>query len=640
MKRKLRVNLDLIEDSPCGVFQNGDGCVQLGSLSVSPHGIAHLHTSFSISAKDLVLFPEKGRQLLGKGSGGYVWRALDRRSGKLVALKEVRITSSQREKELAKELEALFGDLSGANESSGEKDGNVNGSPLCFPHIVDFFGAFIHEGAVWIVLECMDGSLSSLPFPAPPSVVSSITRQVVRGLQYLHEHRHCIHRDIKPGNVLFREDGVVKLSDFGISSHLDGEGDKAHTFVGTLVYMSPERLKGEEHSYAADIWSLGLLVAEMALGCSPYASLFSPKPKGNTARPVRRTTEQLFWKLLQHLSDNNANPVVPLPPTVDPRLSAFVHACLQKDPAHRPNCATLLCHPFLALHPPEEDARIVQEWIREHPAQLPSMELPLFSSLRFETCSANAGSNTERTDCSGRPTCAEGRMSSERRRRSGERRGHGWKEDTESPWEGMTEGSTVAANAEGKKNVDSQSEANCKDDSTADPTRPPSSLVLPSTVESRQRRCPFFQTLFPHHTNTDSTRIPTAQEEVSSGRDAREGTSLIHENMVKEGRMNVEHSSFPDGVTSPLRGMHKPYPTNVNNSSKKEEVRRKDTKKSTGGSPPAERVTACCPLSHASSPSTVLPLPLTSERRRTNLDDALEQLVESNRNCVASLGSK
>lgn len=631
MKKKLRVNLDVIKDSPCGAFQNSDGCVQLGSLSVSPHGITYLNTSFPISAKDLVLCPEKGRQLLGKGSGGLVWRALDRRSGKHVALKEVRITSGQREKELTMELEALFEDFRGARKSNEGKGESGNENSLCFPHIVEFLGAFIHEGAVWIVLECMDGSLSSLPFPAPPSVVSSITRQVVRGLQYLHEQRHCIHRDIKPGNVLFRDDGVVKLSDFGISSHLGGEGDKAHTFVGTLAYMSPERLKGEEHSYAADIWSLGLVVAEMALGCSPYASLFSPHQKdGKTARSVRHTTEQLFWKLLQHVSDSNDSPVVTLPSTTDSRLIAFVEVCVQKDAAKRPTCAELLCHPFLALHPEEEDARVVQEWILKHPPPLPFIEaLPSFSSLHAEKCHSDLPSPVE---CSS--------MSFERRRESGECP-HGSTEDTESPEDGVKEGKSIPGNAERPTIVDSQPATQSKDGIRADPACSSSFPLLSSSVDRRQRRCPFFQTLFPHDGNGDGTSIPTAQENVSPGRNANElETSHPYESIGTDGNTKVECASFAAVGTSSLRVPPNASTTSVQRAGK-DEVRRRDKKRGTGGSPPAERVTMCCPFSHAvSSPSTMLPLSLASDSQKTSLDDALEHLVESNRHGVVSSGSK
>lgn len=377
--------MDLIKDYNGGVHETTGGSVQLGSLSVTPDGVHSLTFSYGISAKDVTLVPEKDRQLLGKGAGGFVWRAIHKSTGNAVAVKEVRITSPQREKEIKLELEALLGEDSNrphvnrvsetpsGSSSGSSNNNNSGGSPIMgrSPHIVDFFGAFYHEGSVFMVLECMDGSLDRLPFPAPPPILASIARQIVLGLRYLHEERHVIHRDIKLSNVLFYQTGQVKLSDFGISSHLAGNEDNTHTFVGTLTYMSPERLKGEEHSYAADIWSLGLITAEMALGANPYQPLFQ---KGDTkysscssSPRCRRTTEQLFWKLLQHLSEENLDPVVELPPTMDPHLVQFIEACLQKDPAKRPKCEALLQHPFLDLvQPEEEDPTRFQEWIAQH----------------------------------------------------------------------------------------------------------------------------------------------------------------------------------------------------------------------------------------------------------------------------------
>ena len=63
-----------------------------------------------------------------------------------------------------------------------------------------------------------------------------------------------MHRDIKPDNILINKKGFVKLTDFGISTQFKGdETEKARTFVGTLTYMSPERMEGQKYSFSADI---------------------------------------------------------------------------------------------------------------------------------------------------------------------------------------------------------------------------------------------------------------------------------------------------------------------------------------------------------------------------------------------------
>ena len=80
-----------------------------------------------------------------------------------------------------------------------------------------------------------------------------------------------MHRDIKPDNILLNKKGQVKVTDFGISKQYGGdETAKAKTFVGTLTYMSPERMEGETYSYAGDIWSVGIMLIETITGKFPF----------------------------------------------------------------------------------------------------------------------------------------------------------------------------------------------------------------------------------------------------------------------------------------------------------------------------------------------------------------------------------
>merc|ERR1719261_1871800 len=95
----------------------------------------------------------------------------------------------------------------------------------------------------------------------PESVLAPVTKAVLKGLDYLHTKRHLVHRDLKPGNLLFANDGKVKITDFGVSQELESTKGDAGSFVGTVTYMAPERLQGEKYQYGVDIWALGITLA-------------------------------------------------------------------------------------------------------------------------------------------------------------------------------------------------------------------------------------------------------------------------------------------------------------------------------------------------------------------------------------------
>ena len=147
------------------------------------------------------------------------------------------------------------------------------------PFLVKFFSAFFYDGTVKLALEYMDlGSLDrvidkikNFPHPCTPEpILSKITQEILQGLLYLHKVKHQIHRDIKPGNILINSEGLVKLTDFGISRTVENTSGFSETFVGTKSYMSPERFLGKEYSFDSDLWSLGLVVFELATGKFPY----------------------------------------------------------------------------------------------------------------------------------------------------------------------------------------------------------------------------------------------------------------------------------------------------------------------------------------------------------------------------------
>ncbi|KAI9675648.1 MAG: hypothetical protein M1817_001015 [Caeruleum heppii] len=224
------------------------------------------------------------------------------------------------------------------------------------PFIVDFYGAFFQEGAVYICLEYMDGgSIDKLYNEGiPESVLRKITLSTVMGLKSLKDEHNIIHRDVKPTNILVNSRGQIKICDFGVSGNL--VASIAKTNIGCQSYMAPERIAsggiaqaganpgGGTYSVQSDIWSLGLTIIECALGRYPYP----PETYNN------------IFSQLSAIVDGDP-PDLPAEGFSDDARD-FVKGCLHKIPKLRPTYAMLLRHRWLAplLKPPTipEDGQI------------------------------------------------------------------------------------------------------------------------------------------------------------------------------------------------------------------------------------------------------------------------------------------
>lgn len=91
----------------------------------------------------------------------------------------------------------------------------------------------------------------------------------MKALLYIHS-LHRIHRDIKSDNILLNDEGEVKIADFGYAAQLTQQQQKRNTVVGTPYWMAPELIRGHDYGIKVDIWSLGIMVMEMAEGEPPY----------------------------------------------------------------------------------------------------------------------------------------------------------------------------------------------------------------------------------------------------------------------------------------------------------------------------------------------------------------------------------
>lgn len=259
------------------------------------------------------------------------------------------------------------------------------------PYIVGFYGAFYSEGEINICMEYMDGGSLDLVLNKKnrisEKIIGKVTISVLKGLVYLRDGLKCLHRDVKPSNILINSKGEIKICDFGVSVQLIDS--MANSFVGTRSYMSPERLQGNHYSIQSDIWSLGLSLVEMAIGRYPIPSpsdeelkrIFNLKDakgdKSSTVNDKQSSTvsgdktltdkdkqaeisspnQPVYNEDVQRLSIfelldyivNEPPPTIPSPP-FSSEFKDFVDKCLKKDPQQRADLKTLMNHPFLKLY--------------------------------------------------------------------------------------------------------------------------------------------------------------------------------------------------------------------------------------------------------------------------------------------------
>lgn len=269
-----------------------------------------LEYQMSISADELVALKK-----LGSGQSGTVSKVLHLPTQKTMARKIVHLEAKEViQSQIMRELRIMH-----------ECDS---------PFIIEFYGTFMHEGNVVICMEYADcGSLShvfKLTGPFPEFMLKHVAFSVLSGLTYLYETHRIIHRDVKPSNVLLTSKGKIKLCDFGVSRELINS--LADTFVGTSTYMSPERIQGGVYSVKGDVWSLGIMLYELASG----NLAFSNDGSGQTS----------ILELLQRIV-NEKPPTLSVKDGFSENISDFVSQCLKKE-NQRPTPSDLMKHPFLA----------------------------------------------------------------------------------------------------------------------------------------------------------------------------------------------------------------------------------------------------------------------------------------------------
>lgn len=222
---------------------------------------------------------EPGRRLghyeivsaIGKGGMGEVWRALDTKLGREVAIKT---------------LPPDFAEDAG-RLSRFEREAKLLAA-LNHPHIAGIHGLEESDGVKALVLELVEGETLAERIEAGPISVEeaiALALQIAEALEGAHE-KGVIHRDLKPPNVKITPEGNIKVLDFGLAKALEGDSSdqnlsvsptlsraatQAGVILGTAPYMSPEQAKGRAVDKRTDIWAFGAVLYEMLTGKGAFA---------------------------------------------------------------------------------------------------------------------------------------------------------------------------------------------------------------------------------------------------------------------------------------------------------------------------------------------------------------------------------
>ncbi|CAH9112877.1 unnamed protein product [Cuscuta epithymum] len=205
------------------------------------------------------------------------------------------------------------------------------------PNVLKSHCSFVSDHNLWVVMPYMAGGscLHILKAAHPDGfeevVIATILREVLKGLEYLHDHGH-IHRDVKAGNILIDAQSGIKLGDFGVSACLFDSGDRTlmrNTFVGTPCWMAPEVMEQlHGYNFKADIWSFGITALELAHGHAPFSKY---PPMKVLLMTLQNAPPGLDYERDKKFSKS---------------FKQMIASCLVKDPSKRPTAKKLLKHSF------------------------------------------------------------------------------------------------------------------------------------------------------------------------------------------------------------------------------------------------------------------------------------------------------
>jgi len=207
-------------------------------------------------------------RLLGQGSFGKAFLARDLANNELCVLKQVRVEKM---------------DVKARDTAVREA---VALRRVRHPNVVRFRQVFLRSGWLCLVMDFADGgdlfsavkerARSKLPFEE--SAVLECFSQVADAVSFVHSQK-MVHRDIKSRNIFLCRTGRALLGDFGLVRLLESTCELAHTRVGTPYYLSPEIIRKQPYNYKTDVWSLGVLLYEMAALTRPFVGTLETLPQ-------------------------------------------------------------------------------------------------------------------------------------------------------------------------------------------------------------------------------------------------------------------------------------------------------------------------------------------------------------------------
>ncbi|HLY73498.1 MAG TPA: serine/threonine-protein kinase [Planctomycetota bacterium] len=188
------------------------------------------------------------------------------------------------------------------------------------PNVIQIIGTGIWHGRLFYAMELVKGEdLAARQLRghrSTPEEILHIAEGVACALRAAWRYK-IVHRDIKPSNIMLTQDGTVKVADFGLAKSLRLPGAESRVMAGTPEYLSPEQGLGQKADIRADIYSLGVVLYELAAGRHPF-----------------KETQSSVAMIYQHVH-TEPPPLELLDPRCPPALRSLIHRCLQKDPDAR-----------------------------------------------------------------------------------------------------------------------------------------------------------------------------------------------------------------------------------------------------------------------------------------------------------------